>query len=427
MARGAELDDSPFGVNSHEQSEYITRLARESLRWHRVDFKWSRIATTPRQEDWDWSAPDNMAKAAEEAGASLLVVVAYTPRWASRQQDQAGLSEQGKDALPPVDPQGYLEFVETLVRRFAGRIQAIALWNEPNLKEFWGGNRERYMAMIIPALQRVREIAPDLPIAGPDLNTWSDKGSEDWMKDLVQRKVPQTFYDVISHHQYGADSDDSVKSRLGRIDDLHKYLSNVGLGDKAFWITETGWDFPKFTRERQVQSLKDALQAMKQRSAWWKKTFWYDSHGKGFGLIGNPEDPDPGAIRPALNAYAEVIRDAGITTPTGLARAREIVRLLYTVVLRRSPAEIDQDPKGFENNVRQLQRTSAESVCQSFLVSGEFSSRWESMTPDDIAQEMVSKIPGADTDTSFVAALAADIQARKSPRLATMIASSLTA
>ncbi len=319
MASIAELDDSPFGVNSHEQSEIITQLTGYGLRWHRVDFRWSSIAGTPDQAEWDWSAADDMANAAEESGASLLVVAAYTPRWASRRQDQAGLSESLRDALPPTDPQFYLEFVDALVRRFRGRISAVSLWNEPNLRLFWRGSREQYMRMTIPALERVREIAPELPIGGPDLSTWADSGARSWMTDLVQRKVPQTFYDVITHHQYGAG--DTVSGRVKRIDDLRSFLRANRLDSKPLWLTETGWDFPKFDRERQVESLQGMMGAMQQRLEWWKKTFWYDSHGFGregtrvvdWGLIGGPEAPDAGQIRPALPAYAEVIREAGGT------------------------------------------------------------------------------------------------------------------
>jgi hypothetical protein len=436
MTRIAELDESPFGVNSHEQSEYITRLATYGIRWYRVDFKWSRVAVTPNMAEWDWSAADSVVRAADDSGASLLVVAAYTPRWASRQQDQQGLSDDQCDALPPIEPARYVEYVEALVRRFAGRIHAISLWNEPNLDIFWKSrNRDQYMAMVLPALHRVREIAPDMFITGPDLSTWPDNRAEDWMSDLIQRKVPQTFYDVITHHQYGADKHDSVNSRVGRIEDFRRFLSKHGLGDKPFWITETGWNYPKFSRDRQVQSMTDLMQRMKQRSAWWKKTFWYDSHGFAmygkepvdFGLIGHPDAPDPGSIRPALPAYAQIIRAAGVTPPISMAAAREIVKTLYRVVLRRRPEEIEGDREGVDNNARQLQKTSVEAVCQAFLSSPEFAQRWDPLTPDQIAREIVSNIPGAASDDASVAALAADIQARKAPRIAQLIASSRTA
>ena len=38
----------------------------------------------------------------------------------------------------------------------------------------------------------------------------------------------------------------------------------------------------------------------------WTKTFWYDSHGADFGLVGPDGAPDRGVPRAAFHAYAAV-------------------------------------------------------------------------------------------------------------------------
>ena len=136
-----ELDPSPYGVNSHVAADVIERLASWGLRWHRVDFCWSEIAVAP--QEYDWSVPDAIVQTAEDCGVSLLVCAAYTPRWASRAEDQMGLDLRLLDALPPLDPQYYVDFVRALVTRLpAGRIHCLSLWNEPNdPRQFWRGAR----------------------------------------------------------------------------------------------------------------------------------------------------------------------------------------------------------------------------------------------------------------------------------------------
>jgi hypothetical protein len=420
-----DLDPSPYGVNSHVDAEVIERLASCGLRWHRVDFRWSEIALAPQK--YDWTVPDAIVQKAEECGVSLLVCAAYTPRWASRAEDQAGLDPRLLDALPPPDPQHYVDFVRALVTRMpAGGIHCLSLWNEPNdARQFWRGSKEQYVEMVLPALEAVRELAPDLPIAGPDLATWPDNGTERWMNHLLEADIPARYYDVITHHQYGADHEDSVQSRLARIDAFHDFLSRHGLGDKPLWLSETGWDFPKFTREQQAERLQGMMRAMEERSGWWKKTFWYDSHSADWGLIAGPDTADAGQPRPVLEGYAELIRAAGITPPIGRVIAEYRTRLLYGAVLGRSIGQITADAAGLEHNTRQLQRTSTADVCQAFLGCAEFAARWAGVALGDIARRILASIPGAPRDDENVETLAADLQAgRAAKAIAELIESS---
>jgi len=163
------LDPSPFGVNIHAADELLPVFTGIGIRWFRIDANWNEME--PEQGRFDWSPTDRMLDAAEEAGASVLASVAYTPSWASAEARRAGLTEAVWPSLPPADPETFVRFVQAFTERYATRLGAISIWNEPDHEKFWRGSPEDHAALLVPALRQVRATAPDLVTCGPDLST----------------------------------------------------------------------------------------------------------------------------------------------------------------------------------------------------------------------------------------------------------------
>jgi hypothetical protein len=133
-------------------------------------------------------------------------------------------------------------------------------------------------------------VAPELTTCGPDLSS-SGNERDEWMGPILA--AAGSLLDVITHHQY--DGNDTVSGRVLEIERMHQFLAARGHGHKPLWITEIGWDAPRFSRAQQAQYLRDTMAAMAARP-WWNKTFWYDSHGIGWGLL----DGEGGAPTPSL-------------------------------------------------------------------------------------------------------------------------------
>jgi hypothetical protein len=320
LQRIEALDPSPYGVNSHiARDELLAELARIGVRWHRIDVDWDLIERA--EGEYDWRELDRVVVAAQTLGLSLLASIAYTPGWASG---------TGNRASPPRDPSKYHGFVRTVAQRYRNQVQSIGIWNEPNLRQFFAGTRTQYLNdILVPGLRAVRE-TPEIVTAGPDLSS-AGNALNDWLAPILD--AAGSLFDVIAHHQY--DGQDTVAGRVAEIERLHDFLVARGYGDRRLWITEIGWE--RVTPQQQAQHLRGVIRAMRARS-WWNKTFWYDSHGPGWGLFEADTSPNPGAPKPAFEAYREVIAESA------MPNFRHVVTLAYQEILQRLP-----DPGGLEH------------------------------------------------------------------------------
>lgn len=298
------LDGSPFGVNCHVAAPVMMhRLAGGGIRWFRVDLDWDRIEE--REGEPRWAEVDAAVDALRAHGASLLGSIAYTPAWASgaRPTDP----RDRRQGLMPRDPARYLAFVEAVAERYRGSFSAFSIWNEPNQPVYFRGTRAQYLDQILrPGLARLREVAPSVARCGPDLSSSPPKRPLEWLGAALD--AAGDLLDVVTHHQY--DGDERVDRRADAIAEVRRLLDRKGLSDRPLWITETGWKRGEVSADAQADRLQQMLSAMAARKTW-SKTFWFDSHGPGEGLLGPDGAPDFNQPFPVFDRYAQVIADAG--------------------------------------------------------------------------------------------------------------------
>lgn len=304
------LDPSPYGINSHKGPRaLLARLAAIGILWHRVDVGWDEIEPRPGEYRWD-EMDQLLGTTGPELGLSLLAVVAYTPSWAST---------SGLRSKPPRDPGLFVSFVEAFLERYPGKIAALSLWNEPDLRQFWDGSPEEHRKLVIPALRLARQKDARLALCGPDLSGWTKDVRKRWLQPFLAEAhdADGPLLDVITHHQYGGG--DTVAGRVKEIETLRGFLAGGPFSRHPLWLTETGWnDGPQgqVDSAQQAENLRGMMAAMRGRP-WWSKTFWYDSHGKvdkktaEWGVFTSDESEAPGREKPAFAAYAQVVAQRG--------------------------------------------------------------------------------------------------------------------
>ncbi len=285
------LEPSRYGLDSHlAGDDLFDAFAGIGIRWHRIDIDWDVIEAVRGQPDW--TDLDRVVADADRLGLALFGSIAYTPAWASGRADRAA---------PPLDPADYVAFVREVVRRYRGRIACLGVWNEPNLRQFWAGTQAQYLTeILVPGLFAIHMEAPEQVTCGPDLSSAGDERGQ-WLGPILDAAGGQL--DVITHHQY--DGGDTVAGRAAEIDRLRAFLVARGQGHKPLWISEIGWSRRDVTEAEQATLLTGTMAAMAARP-FWTKTFWYDSHGADFGLVGPDGAPDRGVPRAAFHAYAAV-------------------------------------------------------------------------------------------------------------------------
>ncbi len=90
------------------------------------------------------------------------------------------------NVTPPRDYRQWAAFIERLVRHWVDRygIREVAtwffeVWNEPNLKSFWKGNRASYFKLYRMTAEAIKEVDPSLRVGGPAT------ARDEWIEEFV--------------------------------------------------------------------------------------------------------------------------------------------------------------------------------------------------------------------------------------------------
>jgi hypothetical protein len=420
-ARVDGLSPSPFGVNSHQTVELLERLASIGIQWFRFDVNWDEIER--EQGRPRWNDVEALVEEAARLRISLLASIAYTPAWARSDRN-------GTRASPPRDVDAFASFVTQFATQYRGRVACASIWNEPDLEQFWKGSQDQYLAVLQAGLRALRMGAPEMVRCGPDLAKWSDKNGDFLARILAATDADPggPLLDVITHHQY--ESDNSVPGRVKKIESLRSLLARKDPHRRPLWITETGLDTGKGTPAAIGRYLQDLMRAMLDRSAWWKKTFWYDSHGtvadnprERWGLLGPQGASDYGRPMPAFDAYQATIAASGFggtrpTEPPADARqARALLEGAYRGILGRAP-----DAEGERGYLDEMRRGAVERVCAALFASAEF--RGLGLGAEALVRQLYNGILGREPDEGGRATTLAAVQAgRAAQRAAEMLRS----
>lgn len=108
----------------------LDAYARLGVQWARFQLIWANVQRSSPNE-WSWSSTDAVVAGLEARGIRPLAVLGTTPPWASR------VTGCQVDTCGPTNPEQFATFAATAAARYAGRVQAWEVWNEPNIDTFY--------------------------------------------------------------------------------------------------------------------------------------------------------------------------------------------------------------------------------------------------------------------------------------------------
>ncbi|MEO5953216.1 MAG: hypothetical protein ABIQ44_12190, partial [Chloroflexia bacterium] len=141
-----------YGVNTflHKEVEVFkkdkTFQAAEELGvgWIKQQFPWAEIEyrVDPGRPYWDvknnqnaWTKFDDIVTRAERHNIRIIARIDSAPLWSHPDNSDA-------KAPPDADHMAdFAAFVSTFAARYRGSVAAIQVWNEPNLRDEWGGSK----------------------------------------------------------------------------------------------------------------------------------------------------------------------------------------------------------------------------------------------------------------------------------------------
>ncbi|MDP9293584.1 MAG: cellulase family glycosylhydrolase, partial [Actinomycetota bacterium] len=263
--------DLGWGTTAQEQEQTVLALEGTGVPWIRLDISWRQMEPTRGTYDAETLAmTDRSMRQAEQLGAGIIMAVSESPSWSS------GSAELN---APPLDVQDFAHFTRDMAARYAGRVAAWEIWNEPNHPRFWqpAPNAGEYARLLQAAAPAVREGDPSTKVmfAGLAYNDYE-------YLEQVYAAAPDIgdSFDLMATHPYtahgqspavvdrGPDGRITTTSFLG-FEEVRKVMLAHG-DDRPIWLTEFGWstnshtDLPLggVTEEQQAEYLALAFKML---------------------------------------------------------------------------------------------------------------------------------------------------------------------
>lgn len=219
-------------------------------------FPWAYIEHEKGQ--YDWRQADRIIRNAQNQGLHVIARMGYVPYWArpDKADDYTTLNY-----LPDESFDDFAQFVAAFAARYAGTVDHIIIWNEPNLAFEWGYrpvNPEDYVRLLKAVYAPVKAANPNVTVlAGALAPTMEPEGSPNGLMDILYLKGmyeagAADYFDALAVHSYGfamppaaEPAPDLLNFRRAELlfDVMKQYDS-----DKPVYITESGWnDNPRWT------------------------------------------------------------------------------------------------------------------------------------------------------------------------------------
>lgn|GEM_PF-304308 len=258
----------PYGVNTflHKEvdkwkKERTLRMAHDmGIGWIKQQFPWAELEYRVDEDRpyWDvknnqnaWDKFDSIVDMAEQQGLRIIARIDSAPGW----------SHPGNpDPKSPPSPEhldDFGEFIKTFVERYRGRVAAIQVWNEPNLKGEWATGRPvnagEYVQMLRTAHQYAKQADPNIIVLAAPLATTNEtlqfQGNLNELQYLQEMydAGAKEFFDAMSANAYGKEhppEDEPSREKLNfrRVELLRKVMEDNGDQNKAVWFNEYGWN-----------------------------------------------------------------------------------------------------------------------------------------------------------------------------------------
>ena len=185
--------------------EAISLAEVTNVGWLKIQVNWAFIQSEgPNTFGEQFQLFERQVEAAARPGFRVLLSIAKAPDWARSDRQESG---------PPDNPQDLANFISFMLNdtKIGGVIDAIEIWNEPNLIREWRGtlpfNGAGYMQLFGPAYDAIRAYSPTMTIVTAGLAPTSHPTAA-----VDDRLYLQQMYDaglanyddvIIGVHPYG--------------------------------------------------------------------------------------------------------------------------------------------------------------------------------------------------------------------------------
>ncbi len=259
-----QLFDSPaYGMHTstwwrpNEMRIGFDYVADAGFGWVKQPIAWSDIEKA--KDGYDWYFLDEViVPAAEERGLKLVLRLDRSPLWAVFVKE--GLSFN----TPPQDSADFGDFCFNLAERYAGRIAAYQVWNEPNLNREWGNytpDAVAYTDLLRECYEGIKSADSDAIVISAGLSPTCDNTDQatndmQFLREMYAAGAG-AYFDVLGVNApgfnqppaagYDGDYSDNAEDcaaytyRYRHVEDMRALMVEEGDGAKQIAILEMGW------------------------------------------------------------------------------------------------------------------------------------------------------------------------------------------
>jgi len=260
-----QLNKQLIGVqvyNNYGPSEwdwYMSRTKEMNPGWVKVQANWSFLQPNgPNPDEQVLRTFELNLQSADRQGFKILLSVAKAPPWAR---------PNGQADSPPDKPQALVDFLNLMFQntKIGEVVDAIEIWNEPNLRREWNTNSlpfsgAGYMQLFKPAYDAIKAYRGDIIVVtaglAPTGNTDGSIDDRTYLQQMYDNGLA-TYDAAIGIHPYGwgnppdARCCDTTPERgwdddphfffIETIDETRAIMNRNGDNDAQMWATEFGW------------------------------------------------------------------------------------------------------------------------------------------------------------------------------------------
>ncbi|MHA3023065.1 cellulase family glycosylhydrolase [Mycobacterium sp. BMJ-28] len=255
-----------YSMSNAEIDKALDKMLSLGVNDVRIGVFWRSIQPLSAT-NYDWAKTDYIVKAAADRGMGILGVLNQTPMW-------AGALGNGHP-----DPDAYAKFAAAVAQRYAGKISAYEIWNEPNGFYEWNPvDAVSYTTMLKKAYTAIKAVAAttnqDIKVIGGVVGAGLTLGnlSLDPVSFITQMYAngAKGYFDALSFHPYNYTLKFSLgpantwpgTSALAQLQAIRALMNVKGDGDLKIWISEYGQPTMTGTaadQQQQAEYLKDMI------------------------------------------------------------------------------------------------------------------------------------------------------------------------
>lgn len=239
VAEDALAETGPAGAPA------MPRIAASGVGLLRQTFSWRNIELRPGV--LDFSAYDAFVADAARRGIDLLPILFDPPAFRS-----SAPSGQTRMTYPPASDAAFAMFAAILVARYGPTgsfwsarpdvprrpIRAWQVWNEPNLKAYWGGKPDAvaYTRMLKTVHRAIRSVDPSATVVTAGLPESRLGDSPRRFLARMYRAGAKGHFQALALNPYATTADGVLEILVAMRRQMNKAKDRA-----AMWVTEIGW------------------------------------------------------------------------------------------------------------------------------------------------------------------------------------------